>query len=299
MEAAFFFFVLVRSTVQYSTGWLYAEAMDIRECGRLLATSKTLEPSDFEVGRVDSAICGALFIVFLVVYSGYLRWAWSGRGSNRCASNGVLAATSFYLLLSLPALWLRTTIVWRTHTSVGIASRRCNSTAIAKLCKAECQQVTVKQNSLTADPPSQPIAVQAVGASLAGTFVITAVVLFVLCHFNILSKPQADNSRRSELPTDPVRPRRNTDRFVLTALDPASNSNANANVNDNNDDDCCVVCLGELWDARACEVACGHRFHVRCISKWLTTSRRPVCPLCQSDVREEGQLDGHKEQDIP
>ncbi|KAF8732851.1 hypothetical protein HU200_015198 [Digitaria exilis] len=48
-------------------------------------------------------------------------------------------------------------------------------------------------------------------------------------------------------------------------------------------DDCCPVCLVQEDDGEGatwCLVAaCGHRFHVACVDKWLRV--KPTCPVCR------------------
>ena len=250
-------------------------------CNRIRDASQLTAPNDLEVGRVDRAISAVLCLVFLLVFVRYSRWAWRARGTRGCALNCVLAAASFYLLLSLPALWVRTTIAWRAHVAVDSASRSCRENTLK--CTELCGMVVAMNKRLKANPPPHPTVIQALGASLAAAFVLLTAILSLLCYFNLLSTPQLEDTESSE--TSSVRASRKSDRFMLRILDPPTT------LNDSNDDDCCVVCLGELWDARVCELACGHRFHLRCISKWLAKSHRPLCPLCQCDVRKEERHD--------
>ena len=53
-----------------------------------------------------------------------------------------------------------------------------------------------------------------------------------------------------------------------------------------NDDDsceCCSVCLEKYSDNRfVCQLACGHTFHIGCISQWF--QRSFTCPLCRLSI---------------
>ena len=45
----------------------------------------------------------------------------------------------------------------------------------------------------------------------------------------------------------------------------------------------CAICLENLdWDTRKQSLACGHRFHTRCIHRWL--SDKKTCPCCRAAV---------------
>ena len=49
-----------------------------------------------------------------------------------------------------------------------------------------------------------------------------------------------------------------------------------------NDASECAICLEPLnGNELAASLICAHKFHARCVSKWLNTVRHPTCPLCQ------------------
>lgn len=49
----------------------------------------------------------------------------------------------------------------------------------------------------------------------------------------------------------------------------------------------CGVCLSEFeLTERAAKLPCGHTFHVKCISKWLTQFKN-TCPLCSAPISNE------------
>ena len=45
----------------------------------------------------------------------------------------------------------------------------------------------------------------------------------------------------------------------------------------------CSICF-EDCKKKGCELECGHRFHTKCIFKWL--SKNDTCPLCRGEVKE-------------
>lgn len=48
-------------------------------------------------------------------------------------------------------------------------------------------------------------------------------------------------------------------------------------------DDACVICMSNLYDIQM--LCCGHHFHKRCISKWL--SYKHNCPICRCIIFDE------------
>lgn len=51
--------------------------------------------------------------------------------------------------------------------------------------------------------------------------------------------------------------------------------------------DSCTICLDDVQVGEsAITVRCGHTFHAKCITKWVTESA-PTCPVCQLDVRPD------------
>ena len=49
-------------------------------------------------------------------------------------------------------------------------------------------------------------------------------------------------------------------------------------------EDACMICLVELDSAHHKMAACGHCFHLDCISQWAIEGRSN-CPSCRSDVK--------------
>ena len=45
------------------------------------------------------------------------------------------------------------------------------------------------------------------------------------------------------------------------------------------DDDTCVICLDKLASHKVVKLGCDHKFHKKCIVRWIT--RKPSCPLCK------------------
>ena len=44
----------------------------------------------------------------------------------------------------------------------------------------------------------------------------------------------------------------------------------------------CCICLGNIAKVRTfCTLRCGHRFHSKCIQKWVIYKKK--CPICNSD----------------
>ncbi|GER49484.1 RING/U-box superfamily protein [Striga asiatica] len=60
-----------------------------------------------------------------------------------------------------------------------------------------------------------------------------------------------------------------------------------------NDDEPCVVCL-EDWEIgeKAKKMPCGHRFHGKCVERWLNI--HGSCPVCRYDMPVEEDEDGDK-----
>lgn len=54
----------------------------------------------------------------------------------------------------------------------------------------------------------------------------------------------------------------------------------------------CVICLGD-GKGRWRVLPCGHRFHARCLARWL--EREVVCPVCRGDVLGKGEGEGEGE----
>lgn len=57
----------------------------------------------------------------------------------------------------------------------------------------------------------------------------------------------------------------------------------------NPDTDCqsfCVVCISDFADSDLLRLLpCGHKFHVKCVDKWL--HRSTSCPICRRQVRSD------------
>ena len=51
------------------------------------------------------------------------------------------------------------------------------------------------------------------------------------------------------------------------------------------DEDCaCAICMEQAPREQRVELVCGHGFHGRCISKWLASDIRGLCPLCRKQI---------------
>ncbi|KAL4503023.1 hypothetical protein ABPG72_014252 [Tetrahymena utriculariae] len=48
-------------------------------------------------------------------------------------------------------------------------------------------------------------------------------------------------------------------------------------------DDVCSICHDELIVARRIET-CGHKFHIKCLFKWLKSQQNSRCPICRSEI---------------
>uniref|UniRef100_A0A1Y1NHE7 RING-type domain-containing protein n=1 Tax=Photinus pyralis TaxID=7054 RepID=A0A1Y1NHE7_PHOPY len=47
----------------------------------------------------------------------------------------------------------------------------------------------------------------------------------------------------------------------------------------------CSICLDTLKISKTRSLCCGHIFHDRCVSKWISSQQpRPTCPVCRRSV---------------
>ena len=49
----------------------------------------------------------------------------------------------------------------------------------------------------------------------------------------------------------------------------------------------CTICLEQTRQMQ-CETICGHRFHIKCIKKWL--SNHSTCPICRHVLVERKHM---------
>ena len=61
----------------------------------------------------------------------------------------------------------------------------------------------------------------------------------------------------------------------------------------------CSICLDDIdVKVTGCtEMACGHKFHLGCIGKWL--SGKDSCPLCRTLAKEKERLSSEKTKVVP
>lgn len=51
----------------------------------------------------------------------------------------------------------------------------------------------------------------------------------------------------------------------------------------------CSICLSDIVKSTGCvELSCSHKFHLKCISKWLCT--KDNCPMCRKSPSENEKL---------
>jgi SUMO ligase MMS21 Smc5/6 complex component len=50
------------------------------------------------------------------------------------------------------------------------------------------------------------------------------------------------------------------------------------------DNEICCICLNPQFEHKCIKTPCGHKFHDKCIKRWLTTSTTTTCPSCRSNL---------------
>ena len=63
------------------------------------------------------------------------------------------------------------------------------------------------------------------------------------------------------------------------AQQPAEDGTGSAETED------CIMCCEPIKLEDSKSLRCGHRFHAGCLQTWL--QRKPTCPMCREDAREE------------
>ncbi|XP_044959753.1 E3 ubiquitin-protein ligase EL5-like [Hordeum vulgare subsp. vulgare] len=90
-------------------------------------------------------------------------------------------------------------------------------------------------------------------------------------HQNILSEDYTFVGVAGDVPNEPE----------LAALVPETLKTVGA-PSDDDDDLSCPICLEEDDAAAWKETPCGHRFHGRCVERWL--QEKESCPMCRREV---------------
>ncbi len=231
-------------------------------------------PDAKEASRLDAGICTMMVMIFLVLQVRFAYWAYNSMrnsASRRTQKiragmvNALSASAAFFIAIALPAHWVRNAMLKRNFVAVEYAANECKAKNIAAECASQC--LAVKQKSVPVLPPDT--AVRATGFVLAAAFLVASCTVTIHASSRMLVTTTASvrgQSRGEE---------RKKRRYVLKVL-----SEDDVTM----DDEHCVVCLGALSEMRACELQCSHRFHKRCIEKWLRKAKRPCCPLCQMVV---------------
>ncbi len=231
-------------------------------------------PDAKEASGLDAGICAMMVLIFLIAQVSFAHWAYHSMRNSALRrtqkiraglANALSASAAFFFAIALPSHWVRSAILKRNFAAVEYAANECKAKDVAAECASQC--LAVKQKSVPVLPPD--IAVRATGFALAAAFLLASctVTLHASSGTMVTTTASSMGQNRGE--------ERKKRRYALKML-----SEDDVTM----DDEHCVVCLGALSEMRACELQCSHRFHKRCIEKWLRKANQPRCPLCQMVV---------------
>lgn len=242
------------------------------DCSDLRETARLEPPTAAYVTRVDAGLCIGLCVVYIFILLRFLTWVHRLiRRSEDTVRNIILCAiftsVGVYVLLGLPARWLRNAILSRNQSTLQAAKRSCDG---HKKCAQVCATiVSVLDKSFKQKPPDT--ALRTLAYVLAGLLVLLTVC--VALHARALAANIEDQEGRKS-PAD----RRANTRYDVKIIKKTKDGGGQ-------EEETCVVCLSDLWIRKACQLPCEHRFHVGCINRWLSKAYRPICPLCLVEVR--------------
>lgn len=257
--------------------------MSVPTCAQLERTAALELPNSTEANRLDGVICALMVIIFVISQGRFSYWAYNSMQHSTHDDNsltphkirvGVVNATSasaaFLITIALPAQWIRNAILKRDIVAIRhAATEHCKNAATR--CVSECRKLEFRVTTATKVPSD--IVVRATGFALAAAFLLASCTVTFHASTRLIGRTTTTTAQSPE--------RHKKSRFAVKVLD----NEALVNKDDDDNEEHCVVCLGELSEMTACELRCGHRFHKRCIEKWLRKASRPCCPLCQKVVQ--------------